>query len=94
MIAHLPGAAWVPGVPFREQPGVELHLGTMRGWLDSGRLVMGGPFLDEAGGGMAIVAFASLEDAEAAAHADPAVRAGLLEVQVRPWLMGMSAAQR
>ena len=91
VVAHTPGPAWVPGVSFRDQPGVEHHLGTMRGWLEDGHLVMGGPFLDDAGGGMAVVAFDSVEAADAAAQADRAVRAGLLRAAVRPWLAGMSA---
>ena len=91
VVTHRPGPAWVPGVSFREQPGVEDHLATMRGWLDSGHLLMGGPFLDDGGGGLAIVAFDSLADARAAAQADRAVRAGLLHAEVRPWLVGMSS---
>ena len=58
LISHTPGPAWVDGVSFREQPGVEHHLATMRGWLEGGHLVMGGPFLDADGGGVAIVRFA------------------------------------
>jgi len=91
VIAHSPGPAWVPGVSFREQPGVEHHLASMRGWLEDGHLVMGGPFLDGSGGGMAIVAFDTVEEADAAAQADRAVREGLLRATVRPWLVGMSA---
>lgn len=65
----------------------------MRGWLESGNLVMGGPFLDAEGGGMAIVAFESVEAADAAAQADPAVHAGLLRASTRPWLAGMTAVE-
>jgi uncharacterized protein YciI len=93
VVSHRPGPAWLAGVPFREQPGVEHHLGTMRGWLEGGHLVMGGPFLDDAGGGMAVVAFGSIDEADAAAQADPAVLAGLLQASVRPWLVGMSSVE-
>jgi uncharacterized protein YciI len=51
---------------------------------------MGGPFLDEDGGGTAIVRFASIEDADAAAQADRAVVEGLLKARTRPWLAGLS----
>ena len=61
VVVHEPGPAWQPGIAFREQRGVEHHIATMRGWLEEGRLVMGGPFLDAEGGGMAVVAFDSLE---------------------------------
>jgi len=33
LISHTPGPTWVDGVSFREQPGVEHHLATMRGWV-------------------------------------------------------------
>jgi uncharacterized protein YciI len=91
LIAHTPGPRWVAGVSLGEQEGVEHHLATLSGWLESGRLVMGGPFLDADGGGVAIVRFDSLADAEAAAQADRAVVEGLLRARVRPWLAGMSA---
>ena len=91
LISHTPGPAWVDGVSFREQPGVEHHLATMRGWLEDGHLVMGGPFLDADGGGAAIVRFASVEEADAAAQDDRAVRDGLLVARTRPWLAGLSS---
>jgi uncharacterized protein YciI len=91
LVAHSPGPAWVSGVPFREQPGVEHHLATMKGWLEDGHLVMGGPFLDEDGGGVAIVCFDSVEEADAAAQADRAVKEGLVTARTRPWLAGLSA---
>lgn len=88
VVVHEPGPAWQPGIAFREQRGVEHHIATMRGWLEEGRLVMGGPFLDAEGGGMAVVAFDSLEAADAAAQADRAVRDGLLRARTREWLVG------
>ena len=91
VVAHAPGPAWQPGVDFREQPGVGDHLATMKQWLADGHLVLGGPFLDEAGGGMAIVRFEDVSTADAAAQADPAVQAGLLIATTRPWLAGLSA---
>lgn len=90
LIEHTPGPRWAAGVGFRDQQGVEHHLATMRGWLDSGHLVMGGPFLDDDGGGAAVVRFATLADAEAAAQADRAVVDGLLQARARPWLIGLS----
>ena len=91
VISHTPGPAWVEGLSFREQPGVEHHLATMRSWLEAGVLVMGGPFLDEGGGGTAVVSFPSVAGADAAAQADRAVQEGLLVARTRPWLVGMSA---
>ena len=91
VIAHTPGPGWVPGVAFREQPGVADHVATMRGWLAAGQLVVGGPFLDEGGGGIAIVRFDDVASADAAAQEDPAVQAGLLVATTRPWLVGLAA---
>jgi uncharacterized protein YciI len=91
VVTHTPGPAWLPGVDFREQPGVGDHLATMKQWLADEHLVLGGPFLDEAGGGMAIVRFDDVRTADAAAQADPAVQAGLLLATTRPWLAGLSA---
>jgi uncharacterized protein YciI len=91
LISHSPGPAWVAGTSFREQPGVEHHLATMHGWLEDGVLVMGGPFLDDEGGGTAVVSFPTVEEADAAAQADRAVQDGLLVARTRPWLVGMTA---
>ena len=63
----------------------------MAGFLEKGTLVMGGPFLDDSGGMM--VMNASPADAKAAAEGDPAVKAGLLKVVVRPWMVPMSSVE-
>jgi uncharacterized protein YciI len=89
IVEHRPGSAWVHDVPFREQPGVELHFATMKSWLDAGRIVVGGPFLDDLGGGVIVTRFDSLDDAVTAAGADAAVHAGLLTFTVRPWFLAM-----
>src|SRR4051794_41647268 len=73
LIEHSPGPHWVAGLDLREQPGVEHHLATMRGWLESGRLIMGGPFLDAGGGGAGVVRFASVEAAQPPADTQPAL---------------------
>lgn len=53
---------------------------------------MAGPFLDQDGGGLAVVRFADVAAARSAAEADPAVVAGLLTTEVTPWLPALSAA--
>jgi uncharacterized protein YciI len=89
VVEHKPGHQWVQGVAFREQPGVERHFATMKTWLDEGRIIVGGPFLDDLGGGVVVTRFDSLEDAIAASSADAAVVAGLLTFVVRPWFLAM-----
>lgn len=91
VLDHRPGPGWLEGRPAVEQPGIHLHLDTLQRWAAEGRLVLGGPHLDGAGGGMAVVAFASEAEALAAALADPAVAAGLVVPAVRPWLPGIAA---
>ncbi|HXN01370.1 MAG TPA: SRPBCC domain-containing protein [Candidatus Dormibacteraeota bacterium] len=89
VLFHRPGIAWQPGVPFREQRGVEHHQGFMKRLQDDGLLVVGGPFLDEESGGMVVLRAASVDDATHLAHSDPSIEAGLLTVTVRPWLVPM-----
>jgi uncharacterized protein YciI len=90
VVFHSPGPQWLPGRSMFEQPGLDLHVAHYRQWLVQGKLMAGGPHLDAAGGGM-MVPEPGLgeEEVTAFALADPAVKAGLLTVQVRPWLLGM-----
>jgi uncharacterized protein YciI len=74
-----------------EQPGVRQHVAHYRQWLDAGKLELGGPHLDAAGGGMMVpVAGVSEDEVTRFAGEDPAVKSGTLVVEVRPWLIGMS----
>jgi uncharacterized protein YciI len=84
-IVHSPGPAWEPGTPFREQPNVELHAAFMRSLEARGVMAIGGPFLDDESGGMAVVAVDTVEEAEALAREDPSIANGLLTFRVRPW---------
>lgn len=67
------------------------HVDYYRRLLDAGKLSLGGPFLDDSGGMMISVPGASLEEMKNLAEADPAVKVGLLQAIVRPWLVGMKA---
>lgn len=90
VVLHRPGPAWLPGRSPFEQPGIGEHVAHYRQWLQSGKLALGGPHLDAAGGGMMIPEAGVGEDeVRAFAAADPAVRGGLLTFEVRPWLIGM-----
>ena len=92
VLFHRPGVGWQPGVPFREQLGVEHHQGFMQQLDNEGLLVLGGPFLDEESGGMAVLRAGSVDEAMRLAHTDPSIEAGLLTVTVRPWLVPMRNA--
>ncbi len=83
-LIHRPGPAWQEGIGYREQPGIEQHIGYMRRLFDEGRAVLGGPFLDDAGG-LVLLESGATEEAMRLAHDDPSVREGLLSVEVHPW---------
>lgn len=90
VLLHTPGPTWDPSLGFREQPGVDQHIQYMAGIMDGGQLVMGGPFLDDSGG-MMIMRAENLEAAQEVATADPGVQSGLLQVEVKPWMVAMSS---
>jgi uncharacterized protein YciI len=92
VVLHDPGPLWQAGRPVFEQPGVQAHIAHWRSALADGRLGLGGPFLDERGGGM-MVSAAGVDAEQFARFAaeDPAVRTGLLMCTVRPWMIGMDA---
>lgn len=91
VVLHTPGPMWQAGKSMLEQPGIREHVAHYRKLLEAGKLVMGGPHLDGKGGGMMIPsAGVGEEEIRAFANDDPAVKAGVLLVEVRPWLVGMS----
>ena len=90
VVIHSPGPAWKPDVPLFEQQGVHEHVAHFRTLLDSGKLMLGGPFVDEMAGGMMIPeATVSEDEMRRFASEDPAVQSGLLTFEIRPWVIGM-----
>lgn len=87
VVVHRPGPAWNYALGFRAQAGAAEHAAHYRQEVEAGRLLAGGPFADEPGGGM-MVYRAGIERSQVEAHAaaDPAVASGLLRYEVRPWL--------
>ncbi len=64
------------------------HLRNIRAMLDSGRLAAAGPFAGHAElRGVFVLATVSMEEAKAWAESDPAVKAGLVTVEIHPWLV-------
>jgi uncharacterized protein YciI len=92
VVMHEAGRLWRPHVSAVDQPGIQEHIDHYRRLFREGKLLMGGPFLDDKGGGMMIAAL-GVDPVEltAFAAADPAVKSGLLTFTVRPWLVGMNA---
>lgn len=87
VVIHKPGPNWRPGVPPFEQTGLPQHVEHFRKLLEGDKLTLGGPFLDEASGGMmAPAATISEDEIREFANDDPAVKSGLLTFEIRPWL--------
>ena len=90
VVFHRPGSQWQTGVDFREQTGVGEHVQHYLKLHQQGKLELGGPFLlQDAGGMMVATKEVSQEELEAFAASDPAVQAGLLLYEIRPWLTAM-----
>ena len=74
-----------------EQPWVQEHIAHYRQWLDAGKLALGRPHLDQGGGGRMVPSSGvSEKEVRRFAGEDPAVLGGMLVVEMRPWLIGMS----
>ena len=93
VVIHSPGPAWQAGASIFEQPGMQAHVDHYRELLRLGKMMLGGPFLDAAGGGM-MVAAPGFDGNELAAFAasDPSVQSELLTFTIRPWLVAMKTA--
>ncbi|HRD84359.1 MAG TPA: hypothetical protein PLF63_04220 [Rubrivivax sp.] len=90
VIFHVPGPAWEPGLPLTQQVGVQEHKAHYARLAAEGKLLMGGPFTDSAGGGMMIAKPGIDEDSlRMHALADPAVECGLLQFEIRPWVLAL-----
>jgi len=90
VVFHAPGPTWKYGIDFREQECVREHIQHYLKLQEQGKLEMGGPFLVEDVGGMMVATKdVPQEELDAFAAADPAVQAGLLNYEIRPWLTAM-----
>jgi len=90
VVIHKPGPKWQYGVDYRQQEGVDEHVQHYFGLYQQGKLELGGPFLlPDMGGMMVATKDISLEEIESFAADDPAVKAGLLIYEIRPWMTAM-----
>ena len=81
---YTPGPRWLTGRPIEEQD-LDGHRDYMAGLYAQGRVLFAGPFLDNAGGGMAIVRASNRNGAMALLVADPAIEHGVYTGKVRSW---------
>ena len=90
VVLHKPGPKWQYGVDYRQQDGVNEHVGHYMKLYEQGKLELGGPFpVPDMGGMMVTTKEVSQEEIEAFAASDPAVKSGLLIYEVRPWMTAM-----
>ena len=90
VVLYSPGVNWDERFSFHDQVGARDHLTYLETLARRGVLAMAGPYLDDTGC-MAVLQGLSPEQARLLAYADPAVRFGLLEAEVRPWLVPVEA---
>ena len=91
VVFHSPGANWVAGVAYNEQPRFLDHVNYISACHDKGQIVLSGPFMEAPGGlagklapgGMAIVKAADLNEATKLGMDDPTVQSGMLNVDVK-----------
>ena len=87
-LAFLRGKSGGGAQPALSQQIQLAHLWNIRRMLDSGRLVAAGPFVGNGEvRGVFVFATESMEEARAWAESDPAVKAGLMTVELHPWLV-------
>lgn len=94
VIFHTPGRNWRPDVSPIEQEGVAAHLEYLRGLADQGIIALSGPFIEGGSGGMIITA-ADIDEsaAQAIGTNDPAVASGLINFELRRWLLTVGTIQ-
>ena len=80
------GPAWNSTKAEDRSSILKQHLKNVLAMLDSGKLVIAGPFDDGSDvAGLFIFRTASAEDAKALVDADPGVKAGLMVAEMHPW---------
>ncbi len=92
VLLHTPGPNWNHNLTSTDQPGIEQHYRYMNKLKEAGKIILGGHYLDAAGG-MMIFQLATLEQARRAANDDPAVKSGLLQEKVRSWQAELSSVR-
>ena len=94
VIFHTPGKAWVQGLNVLAQPGVSEHFAYIKVLHERGDVIAAGPFVDAQSGGMLVLhERLSAEDAAAIVRKDPGVASGLVEFQIRAWLITVAAQE-
>jgi hypothetical protein len=77
------GPNWLESQPMKEQP-LRDHLEYLLALHKEGKVIMGGPYADETGGLVVLVAD-GIDEAERIIASDPAIVAGVLKARVKAW---------
>ena len=72
---------------------MQAHVKYLIGLFEKGKLIMTGPFTDEAAGGMFVLEVESEEEMNKIVNNDPAIMDGFARSEVRPYKMFMSASE-
>ena len=89
-VLYLPGPKWDTERHFHEQEGVERHRDFLAAQHNDGRLLFGGPFLDDTGG-LAVYRAESAAELEPVLATDETVKAGLLRYELHPYIVAFRA---
>jgi uncharacterized protein len=89
VVFHSPGPAWEPGLPLVQQVGIQSHRAHYAKLQQEGKLLLGGPFADSAGGGMMVCRDIDEDALRMHALSDPAVESGLLQFEIRAWVVAL-----
>jgi uncharacterized protein YciI len=85
-LLHTPGAAVPAGQSVFDHPGFAEHFAFLQRLAADGLLVAAGPLTDSDGEGLTVIRAESADQAQQLAEQqDGSVRAGVLQVRVRPW---------
>ena len=81
-VVYSKGPSWTNSEAGKDM--IEAHKAYQHKNFEAGLLVMGGPFLDEAGG-MAIFEVHSRQQADNVVGGDPAIKSGFYSAKLYPW---------
>jgi ketosteroid isomerase-like protein/uncharacterized protein YciI len=87
-----PGPQWLAGRAVTEQ-NLQAHWAYLRDLYAQGQVALGGLFVDDAGGGFALVRSKGRGEAMALLAADPAIREGVFTGVVRRWHAAFNEAE-
>ena len=86
VVFHSPGPKWPEGGLDLSDPQVQAHAAHFGKEYEAGNLELGGPHPGHGGGMMVFKPGVDEAHVRTVAEDDPAVRAGIISYEVRPWV--------